>query len=370
MTVNHDYNTPEQGETNWDVPLNENFRRLEVDVEIRDERSTLHDYEPKQGSKFLATDTGEVFVGDGSNWRSLGTLSNESSQSDGTIVASPGDVQSALDDAAIGTDWAHNQYCCVTLESGQIYEPTGTWQVPKNTILDFNGALVKPNHSEDVLRVGPRAEIRNPHIDARQTSWSDATMIHVDTKYGGKVSGPHGSPIYNARLFCPNGAGDGIRLQDSTGDGMGGFRVTGLLHGFDRALHLYANGGGSSFVNGITAQIRVSNYRIGVRQESTNDDAANNGHFFIVDTQPRDDYTEWLWRQGPGDHSNTMMAQTWDTSRYENETVWFLPSDIGFNNVLVDLFQFIGDWQVVDRKGSDTNGVFRWLDGSFQRRNR
>jgi len=75
MTDNHDYNTPSEGTTNWDVPLNDNFRQIDADVEIRDTDASRSDYQPKTGAKFLATDTGDVYLGDGSNWQHIGTIS-------------------------------------------------------------------------------------------------------------------------------------------------------------------------------------------------------------------------------------------------------------------------------------------------------
>jgi len=74
MTNNHNYNTPSEGTLNWDVPLNENFAALDTDVEIRDTDGNRGSYEAKQGAKFLATDTGNVYLGDGSNWQRLGSV--------------------------------------------------------------------------------------------------------------------------------------------------------------------------------------------------------------------------------------------------------------------------------------------------------
>jgi len=61
--TNHNYNTPEQGTEDWHEPLNENFERLDEDVEIRDTTDSLSEYEPKKNTKFLATDTGVVYIG-------------------------------------------------------------------------------------------------------------------------------------------------------------------------------------------------------------------------------------------------------------------------------------------------------------------
>jgi hypothetical protein len=72
QTPNHGYNVPSEGAQDWHEPLNENFERYDVDIELRDQAANLDDYEPEAGAKFLATDTGVVYVGDGSDW--LATL--------------------------------------------------------------------------------------------------------------------------------------------------------------------------------------------------------------------------------------------------------------------------------------------------------
>lgn len=68
----HRYNTPEQGTLDWHIPLNENFERLDRDVEVRDLESNLNEYDPVDGAKFLATDTGATYTGDGEQWNLVG----------------------------------------------------------------------------------------------------------------------------------------------------------------------------------------------------------------------------------------------------------------------------------------------------------
>lgn len=68
MTNNHNYTLPEKGAIDWHVPLNENFEQIDTDVEIRDTEANTDDYTPKEGAKFLATDTGRRFFGDGTQW--------------------------------------------------------------------------------------------------------------------------------------------------------------------------------------------------------------------------------------------------------------------------------------------------------------
>lgn len=96
MTDNHEYNTPEKGVENWDVPLNENFEQIDSDIEIRDEQGQLSEYKPKRGAKFLATDTKAVYLGDGDEWQYLTTLGGI----EGTIY-----VQSAEPNGSKGDVW-------------------------------------------------------------------------------------------------------------------------------------------------------------------------------------------------------------------------------------------------------------------------
>ena len=81
-TPNHNYNAPDEGATNWHVPLNENFENLDVDVEIRDSEANKGDYTPKEGAKYEATDSGGVYYGNGNSWvladRTVRTLESDS----------------------------------------------------------------------------------------------------------------------------------------------------------------------------------------------------------------------------------------------------------------------------------------------------
>jgi hypothetical protein len=68
MTDNHNYETPSAGTTDWHVPINKNFERMDSDIEVRDVESNLSQYTPRSGSKFMSTDTGRVFIADGDDW--------------------------------------------------------------------------------------------------------------------------------------------------------------------------------------------------------------------------------------------------------------------------------------------------------------
>lgn len=70
--TNHRYNTPSEGELDWHIPMNENFEMLDRDVEIRDSEANRNEYAPEDGAKFLATDSGATYVGDGDTWDLVG----------------------------------------------------------------------------------------------------------------------------------------------------------------------------------------------------------------------------------------------------------------------------------------------------------
>jgi len=105
MTDNHNYNLPEEGATNWDVPLNENFAKLDRDVEVRDQATSREQYEPKQGAKFFAIDTGVSYLGTGTDWQRIPTpTSSDGSLSTERPLVSTGSVSITVNENG-GSDY-------------------------------------------------------------------------------------------------------------------------------------------------------------------------------------------------------------------------------------------------------------------------
>jgi hypothetical protein len=68
-TPNHGYNRPEEGTQDWGQLLNANFEALDADIELRDAGPpSSNNYDPVDGGKYLDTDTGVVYLADGSSW--------------------------------------------------------------------------------------------------------------------------------------------------------------------------------------------------------------------------------------------------------------------------------------------------------------
>jgi len=368
MTENHGYETPKRGRQDWHVPLNENFAKLDTHVEIRDAEANRAEYDPRTGAKFLATDTGRVYAGTGTNWEPMGVIPTEEDLPSGrrNPVASRGNVQSLLDEHGGPKEFATRNYATVRLQAGTVYEPTETWTVSRNTILDFNGAMVQPRHDDDVIRINPRTKLLMPFIDGRTTGWDGAAAIRADTK-DGRFTGTSNVQIWDARIMNAPGSGHGIVLHDSSGEGIGGgVVITGLINGADRAIKLIADGDDASFVNGVRAEVKLSSYVVGIEHEVAGGAAAN-GNYFWVDAQPNEEFSEWLWAfEGPT-QKNFMLGPVWDTHNYVDETVWYLDESDSWNNVLFDTLHMLGDWQVTDESTNGQNGVARLAEGLVQR---
>jgi hypothetical protein len=97
--ANHGYNKPSEGTLDWNVPLNDNFDQLERDIEVRDVEANMGDYQPDMGAKFLATDSGATYVGDGTDWNLVGYVTR-------TVGGDPGhyvEYEDGLTDATVNT---------------------------------------------------------------------------------------------------------------------------------------------------------------------------------------------------------------------------------------------------------------------------
>jgi hypothetical protein len=357
MTENHNYETPEQGQTDWHIPLNQNFEAIDTDVEVRDRATNRNEYTPKEGALFRATDTGGVYIGDGSSWSPLNPPSGAET-GHGVLYADPGEVQTAIDDAATDSTFGGGVYRTVRLRSGTIYQPSETWHLKRGVALDFNGARVEPDGDFDVIHQWPESTLLDAYIDVRGRAYS-SRVITLDGDFDGKYSGPNRAAIRNARLLANPGDGVGIELRDTTEQNVSDTYVEGSIQGFDTCINLEATGGPAAFVNSNHFTVKLMNYRVGVNQEAVTN-AAVNGNFFDVNTQPYGGSSEWLWDLGREAGFNTFQAMPWDKQMYENETLWRLSGDVGPNNTLVDRFGILNDSNVVDSSGVGSNVLFNY----------
>lgn len=79
-TANHGFVTQAKGTENWHIPLNSNFEQLDQKVIIRDIVGNLGIYTPDNEALFLATDSKELYIGDGSEWTLWGKIGRSDSE--------------------------------------------------------------------------------------------------------------------------------------------------------------------------------------------------------------------------------------------------------------------------------------------------
>jgi hypothetical protein len=389
------YNTPEQGTLDWHNPLNENFNKLDRHVEIRDLRTNLDTYDPKQGSKFLATDTGDVFLGDGSQWDQIGTVAPADTSTDttsggevndGSVVAADGEVQAVMDEYATGDDWGPQAMQTVKLASGTSYNPSDTWVVPSGIRLDCNGAVIEPSGDFNVIELERSTEVHEPRINVSDVNFS-STCITVTTQNTGKAGTPNPAHVYDCHLF--NNAQEGVGLQFRGGSSPCSMqRANGKIHNFDRGLEFRAAGSDTSgqgdWSNGNRFSGNINGSRIPIYLVSEGG-AAVGGNTVRAQVQ-NSEQTEWMIRQedaadGTKIRGNTFIVFPWDTFQITNEftsssnrspersPVWYIGTGQQEYNALWDTSNSYSNEYVINRSttGRDRNGVFQGAGGAASR---
>ncbi|MFB6077867.1 MAG: hypothetical protein ABEJ80_02670 [Halarchaeum sp.] len=208
MTDNHDLNTPAKGTLDWNVPLNENFERLDAAVEIRDVRANRSNYVPKDGAKFLATDTGRVYLGDGTSWSEIGSIAASGGSAGGVNAALvAGNV------VAIASE----------LAAPEIVDPDGT-DTPVQDAMDVLG-----NNGGGVVRLPPytvsEAGSIRPYRDTAILGFGpDVSKIAITPSNVDGIRFDRSETVSRVRLdeFALNGPGrsadSGVAVHHVTGD--------------------------------------------------------------------------------------------------------------------------------------------------------
>lgn len=338
-TPNQGYSRPDEGASNWDDPLNQNFSKLDTDVEVRDVEGNLGQYAPKTGAKFLAVDSGAVYLGDGSTW-------NLEAHVNRTVTAQPGNVQDALDlvrDENPPTTtqppvWRGGK---VELDPLQEYsQPDTPWEVWPGIILDFNGAMgvgVAGNPNTNWMHIHPTAQVHDPRIDLFNdnagydgnnpydgsifkvnSAWDGAYFADGTTVRGGVVMGAHSTgTLFEAEL---GGSPDHISMITFDLPGMTSPDEVFADQILGTGIHLNSNGGTGSFLNSLRFRGNLRGADTMILQEGP---MPNNEH--IVDAfVNQGDGASWFWDIRPGTFARgtVMRGVLWDLHRYADGTVW------------------------------------------------
>lgn len=271
----------------------------------------------------------------------------------GGFVAASGEVQSTIDEASTSKKWGNGVYSKVTLKTGEVYKPNGTWELKRGVLLDFNGAKVVPSGNHDIIHMHPETRLIRPFIDVRGTSF-DASAIVLDTKYG-KYGGPNRAAIEDAHLLADPRQGTAIKLHESTGDNIGYTYASGFTQGFDTGILLRASANSSSWVNSNHFKMALSSYITCVKHRGVSG-AAVNGNYFDLIAQPYKQTSKFLWDLGGEASFNTMIADVWDKQKYTNGK--FIKFNGGGENTLIDRFGYTSSGDAQGKVGA--NQVRTW----------
>lgn len=238
MTDNHNYTTPEKGTTDWHIPLNENFQKIDTDAEIRDIESNRSGYAPKDGAAFRATDTGNVFIGDGSTWNKQNPPADTSSGGPYT-AGSVAEIQSQAADTA--TDLVYIAPGTYNFDgSGVIRPTTGTTLYAEPGTVTIRSDGTTPTN-EAVYVSNDRVEVYGLTIEGYRERYPS----EVNQQNGIRVERASDVRVSHCEVYHVTRNGVDIRSENS-GQTWGRVEVNNCwLHDIDNmGVNVFVNAGG------------------------------------------------------------------------------------------------------------------------------
>jgi len=211
-TPNHGYTTPPEGTENWHVPLNENFEKLDNDVEIRGPEEDKGKYEPEEGTKYEATDSGAVYYGDGTSWvlanREVDSIS--ANNINGVKVPDGTDIDAFRDAVDRAYEETANKGAVVRLRPDVEYQWDETFTYnPADGNLRVEAHHATINHTSD-----PAVETTSSiGTRSHRLMWFGGVFVGPGQQEGDSVD-PQGIP--DAAPEVPTGTST-FRLSDSFG---------------------------------------------------------------------------------------------------------------------------------------------------------
>jgi len=160
-TDQHNWPTPDEGDSNYEDTFSDFFAQLDDAVEIRGVDSDKSNYSAVSGAKYFATDTEKLYIGDGSSWNHVGSTGKKptfESLDTGVIdvgkseLASVGNVIPIITAVGVSqqtvttssTEYQTNrQFSAVRINWGQVFESTQTIALAVAFRVDAGDASVR-----------------------------------------------------------------------------------------------------------------------------------------------------------------------------------------------------------------------------------
>lgn len=257
------------------------------------------------------------------------TVASQTAESDdGSYVGRPGDLQSALSDAAddgIGR---------VTLVAGATYERQNPIEVPTDVVLDCTGALVDVAADVNCFELRARSQIRFPRVRTTGVDGYSGSIFHV---YPRQFDDSFTAPmplwtVYGGYSEMTPDEGTCIELHgsgpstDVAGDPHREWNVyfCHVAHncvGGRRYAYLHRDGGDPGLGGHVNGNVIQGLAAGATRVVETDDDAGAadnmvNGNRFHLAVQAHGN-AEWLWYANKGKHNTLgLWGQHWDYHSY------------------------------------------------------
>jgi len=141
-TDQHNWPTPDEGDSNYEDTFSDFFEELDDDVEIRGLDSDKSNYSAVDGARFFATDTEKLYIGDGSSWNHVGSTgknpSFDSLDTDGATINQSLDILDKLvapSKSQTPTDVENQQLWVDGTDRIRVQTSSGLAFIPLNTVL-------------------------------------------------------------------------------------------------------------------------------------------------------------------------------------------------------------------------------------------
>jgi hypothetical protein len=292
-TNNHEYSVPVEGDTDYQSTFNSWFDTLDQDIEIRDVESNLTNYQPYDGAKFIASDSGKVFYGDGNSWtlvdRQVDELTATSVNTERlyskdrqptvvvhkegstiTAISSNGVIDSGSDASTVlqsTIDWMASN------ESGTIYIKEGVYDISSQVTVD-NGAFIEMDRN---------ALLKNQLSDdvtfflAFNRGAKGAGFLNLD------ANGQMGVRLGEKYQYCGHSYGEvllkGAGYKEDFANGE--FQYAIGLYGFDHTIGHIGFGGGQTGIDMVASDV-FGRSIISVNSNNAFKIAAGSGHIYIT----------------------------------------------------------------------------------------
>ena len=189
-TQNHGWTVPTTGDDEYEITFDELFTDFDIAVEVRDEEQFLDSYNPDLNAKFYATDTGVVYIGDGSQWNKLAISphsgTHESGGSDeidvtglsGTLQDPQEPIAESVEDI-VGALVSGGTNVSVSYDDGANVLTIDTTALNQEEVEDAVGSLVTANNAITTT-YDDAANTLTVGLDESALSFFDGTNLTAD----------------------------------------------------------------------------------------------------------------------------------------------------------------------------------------------